>query len=163
VAASHVGLTFHQPMQSDVYIFKEENLPPLKSPNTWMIAAAMASGISLAKDRSFIDTVEVKTDGTTHRVTTWICDNGAAEFDPFGPSEKVTPGEFAKRYLDSAWCAKNNNHPIAYMRHFAETYQKLRSYLRTHKPSALIRRNGKIAVIDANCPQALKEKILARL
>jgi hypothetical protein len=150
-------------MTQEVYIFKEENLPPLKSQNTWMIAAAMASGICLSKTQSFVDTVEIKQDGGKHRVTTWICDSEPAQFDPYGPPEKVTPDQFSKRYLDSDWCAKNNNHPIAYMRHFAETYQKLRSYLKTHQPSALIRRNGKIAVIDANCPQALKEKILARL
>jgi len=150
-------------MEHEVFIFKEENLPPLKSQNTWMIAAALASGICLSKDRSFVDTVEIKQDGTKHRVTTWICDTESAQFDPFGSPESVSPPEFAKRYLDSEWCAKNNNHPIAYMRHFAETYQKLRSYLKTHQPSALIRRNGKVAIIDANCPQALKEKILARL
>jgi hypothetical protein len=150
-------------MQSEIFIFKEENLPPLKSQNTWMIAAAMASGICLAKDRSFVDTVEVKADGRRHRVTTWICDTAPAQFDPFGTSESVSPEEFSKRYLSSEWCAKNNNHPIAYMRHFSETYQKLRDYLKTHQPSALIRRNGKIAIIDADCPQALREKILARL
>lgn len=150
-------------MQHEAYIFREADIPPLKSKNTWMIAAALASGIALSKTRPFVDTVEVKHDGTTHRITTWICDPQIAEFAPIAKTEQISPTEFAKRFADSEWCAKNDNHPIAYMRHFAETYQKLREYLKTHKPSALIKRNGKIAVIDANCPQALKEKILTYL
>jgi hypothetical protein len=149
--------------ETKVHIFKEEDIPPLKSQNTWMIAAAMTSGIALSKDRPFSDTVEVMPDGSHRRATVWMTSPEMAKFDPIPTSEEVAPDEFRNRYLSSEWCGKNPDHPIAYMRHFSETYQKLRAYLRTHKSSAIIRRNGKVAIIDADCPQALKEKILSML
>jgi hypothetical protein len=149
--------------EMQVHIFKEEDLPPLKSQNTWMIAAAMTSGIALSSDRPFNDSIEILPNGKQKRVTVWITSPEKAKFDPIPVSEEVAPEEFAKRYLSSDWSEKNPNHPIAYMRQFSETYQKLRSFLKDQKPSAIIRRNGKVAVIDANCPQALREKILSML
>jgi hypothetical protein len=148
-------------MLNETYqIIKEENTPPLKSQNTWMIAAMCCSGIPL-RDQGYQDTVEVMPDGSTKRITAWLPSNEKGNFKPIEKEESIDATEFAKRFLSKEWCEQNNNHPIAYMRYFMETYQNLRTAVKERKPSALIRRGGRYAIISPDATQAQKEKMLS--
>ena len=143
-------------------LFQEENKPPLKSQNTWMVAALATSGIPLA-EKGFIDSVELLPDGASKRVTTWIAANQKAEFNPIKESEQIDPQEFSRRFLSKEWCEANPDHPIAYLRFFMETYQGMRAWLHDRKPSALVRRGKRFALIPADASTAEREKLLSFL
>ena len=141
-------------------IFREEDKAPLKSQNTWLVAAMAISGIPLAKN-GYSDTAEVLPDGKTKRVTTWLVQNKTAAFDPIREREDVGAEEFSRRFLSKEWCEENADHPIAYLRNYMEAYQQFRTWLHDRKPSALIRKGKRFVIVPADAPESEREKLLS--
>lgn len=148
--------------QNTYVIFKEEDKSPLKSQNTWMIAAMACSGIPLT-EHGYNDTVEVLPNGTNKRTTTWLVSDKKAEFAPIQQKEEVGAEEFARRFNSKEWCEQNADHPIAYLRFYMEAYQQFRAWLHDRKPSALVRRGKRFAIIPADASDAEREKLLSLL
>jgi hypothetical protein len=147
-------------LDDKIQIIKEENTPPLKSQNTWLVAGMLTSGIPL-QDKGYNDMVEVLPSGETKRITSWIPSNKTAKFTPIKEEEEIDASEFARRFLSKEWCEANADHPIAYLRFYMETYQNLRNAIRERKPSALIRRGGRFAVISPDATEKEREKMLS--
>jgi hypothetical protein len=147
-------------LNEQIHIIKDENTPPLKSQNTWLVAGMCVSGIPL-RDQGYNDTVEVLPSGETKRTTAWLPSSELATFTPIKQEEKIDAAEFARRFLSKEWCEANADHPIAYLRFFMETYQNLRAFVRDRKPSALIRRGGRFAIISPDATEKEREKMLS--
>lgn len=139
--------------------FIRDELPPLKSPNTDMIGAWLSSGGELLREEPHSQTVE-QTQSGPKLVTTWLV-NGDVKVE-FG-SEQVDFEEFRKRWLSIEWCSANPDHQISYMRAFRDNREKLKDWIKTQKPSVLIRRGKRVAVIHPDLPEARKNQILAEL
>jgi len=139
--------------------FVRDDLPPLKSPNTDLIGAWLNSGGELLKEEPHSQTVE-DTQSGPKMVTTWLV-NGDVKAE-FG-SEQIDFEEFRKRWLSVEWCRENPEHPISYMRAFRDNMTKLKDWIKTQKPSVLIRRGKRVAVIHPDLPEARKNQILAEL
>jgi len=58
-----------QPIERHLHILKDD-LAPLKSPNTALVAAATTSGIRLSEEQPFVQTIEMK-EGEPRRQTVW--------------------------------------------------------------------------------------------
>lgn len=136
-----------------------DDKPPLKSPNTKLIAAAITCGFEFAHSEAMLDTIQ-QTDSGPKRQVTWSM-NGGKKADIAG--EEVSFVEFRKRYESMDWCKANPNSPIAYLRFVFDNYERLRDKLRDMKPLALIKRGNRIALIPADADAATREKILCRL
>lgn len=147
-----------------IAIVSDKDTSPLKSPNTKMIAAALAADCRFASDKALIDTIEDKGDGKTERTVTWCMDGThKAHFAPNFAEEHITFGEFRKRFESLEWCEANPFHPIAYLRSYSDKLNRLRDRVVQMKPLVLIRKGGRTALIPADCPAARKAEILARL
>lgn len=141
-------------------VFVRGHEPPLKSPDTALIAAALICGARLAGDKPLVDTVE-EVDGGARRTATWSMDGGSEmTFRPNFPAETIDFAEFRKRFEDDAWCRANPDHPIAYLRAFADTLGDIREQLRGRKPAFLIRKGKRFAVIPQDAEPEKKQEIL---
>jgi hypothetical protein len=144
-------------------VFVRGNEPPLRCPHTALIAAALVSGARLADEKPFLHTLE-EVDGEPKRTTTWSVDGGGElVFRPGFPEERIDFAEFRKRFGDEAWCRANSDHPIAYLRAFAETLDELRAQLRDQKPAFLLRKGKRFAVIPQDADPERKREILELL
>ncbi|MBU6180299.1 MAG: hypothetical protein KGR69_11575 [Verrucomicrobia bacterium] len=144
-------------------VFVRGNEPPLRCPHTALIAAALVSGARLAGEKPFLHTLE-EVDGEPKRTTTWSVDGGGElVFRPGFPEERIDFAEFRKRFEDEAWCRSNPDHPIAYLRAFAETLDELRAQLRDQKPAFLLRKGKRFAVIPQDADPERKREILELL
>ncbi len=134
--------------------------PPLKSPDTALIAAALISGAKLAGEKPLVDTVE-EIDGDAQRTAIWSVDGGSEmTFRPNFAAETIDFAEFRKRFEDEAWCKNNPDHPIAYLRAFADAFTDIREQLRGRKPAFLIRKGKRFAVIPQDAEFEKKQEIL---
>jgi len=140
----------------------KDNLPPLKSPNTALVAAATTSGIRLSEDQPFIQTLEGSGDDVK-RQTIWCLKDCEVEFLPKFEPERISTAEFVHRFRDTQWRTGNPHHPIAYMAWMHETNQRLRDKIRLNKALLMVRRGNKIAFIPQGCEAAMRDKILALL
>ena len=140
----------------------KDDLPPLKSPNTALVAAATTSGIQLSEDQPFIQTLEGSVD-EVKRQTIWCLKDCEIKFLPEFESEKISTTEFVRRFRDTQWRTDNPHHPIAYMAWMHETNQRLRDKIRLNKALFMVRRGNKIAFIPQGCEAAVRDKILALL
>ena len=140
----------------------KDDLPPLKSTNTALVAAATTCGFMLSIDSPYTHTMEETGKGTAQQ-TIWCLQDMEAEFLPQFKAEKLSTGEFIRRFRDTAWRLANPHHPIAYMAWFHETNQRLRENVKKQKPLFMIRRGGRIAFIPQGSSQADQDKILAML
>ena len=140
----------------------KDDLPPLKSPNTALVAAATTSGIQLSEDQPFIQTLEGSGD-EVKRQTIWCLKDCEIEFLPEFEPEKISTSEFVRRFKDTKWRTDNPHHPIAYMAWMHETNQRLRDKIRLNKALFMVRRGNKIAFIPQGCEAAVRDKILALL
>lgn len=133
---------------------------PLRSPNTRLVAAALASGARFANDRPFIDAVEHTDDGPK-RVVTW-CMSGEPEiqFRPDFLEEAITFAEFRRRFESRAWCEANPHHPISHMRAFSHQMNHLLDFVKGYKPSLLVRKGRRLAVIPTHLSEEAKAEIL---
>jgi hypothetical protein len=144
-------------------VFVRGSEPPLRCPNTALIAAAIVSGARLAGEKPFLHTLE-EVDGEPKRTTTWSVDGGGElVFRPVFPEERIDFAEFRKRFEDEAWCRANPDHPIAYLRAFADTLEDLRVQLRDQKPAFLLRKGKRFAVIPQDADPERKREILELL
>jgi len=144
-------------------VFVRGNEPPLRCPHTALIAAALVSGARLAGEKPFLHTLE-EVDGEPKRTTTWSVDGGGElVFRPGFPEERIDFAEFRKRFEDEAWRQANPDHPIAYLRAFAETLDELRAQLRDQKPAFLLRKGKRFAVIPQDADPERKREILELL
>lgn len=144
-------------------IFVRGSEPPLRCPHTALIAAGLVSGARLAGDKAFLHTIE-EAEGEAKQSTTWSVD-GAGEllFRPRFPEERIDFAEFRRRFEDEAWCRDNPDHPIAYLRAFADTLADLREQLRGQKPALLLRKGKRFAVIPQDADPDRKREILELL
>jgi hypothetical protein len=140
----------------------KDDLPPLKSPNTALVAAATTSGIQLSEDQPFIQTLEGSGDDVK-RQTIWCLKDCEAEFLPEFKPEKISTTEFVRRFRDTQWRIDNPHHPIAYMAWMHETNQRLRDKIKHNKALLMVRRGNKIAFIPQGCDAATRDKILGLL
>jgi hypothetical protein len=140
----------------------KDDLPPLKSPNTALVAAATTSGIQLSEDQPFIQTLEGSGDDVK-RQTIWCLKDCEIEFLPEFEPELISTAEFVRRFRDTQWRIDNPHHPIAYMAWMHETNQRLRDKIRLNKALLMVRRGNKIAFIPQGCDAAMRDKILALL
>lgn len=141
-------------------VFVRGHEPPLKSTDTALIAAALISGAKLAGDKPLVDTVE-EIDGDARRTATWSVDGGSEmTFSPNFAAETIDFAEFRKRFEDDAWCRANPDHPIAYLRAFADAFTDIREQLRGRKPAFLIRKGKRFAVIPQDAEPEKKQEIL---
>jgi hypothetical protein len=144
-------------------IFVRGHEPPLQSRDTALIAAALVSGAKLAGDKPFLHTLE-EADGEPRRTTTWSVDGGGEiVFRPNFPEEALDFAEFRRRFEDAAWCRDNPDHPITYLRAFADTIADLREQLRGQKPAFLLRKGKRFAVIPQDADPERKREILELL
>ena len=144
-------------------VFVRGSEPPLKSRDTALVAAALVSGARLLGDKPFLDTIE-EVDGEPRRTTTWSVDGGGElVFRPGFPEERIDFAEFRRRFEDEAWCAANPDHPIAYLRAFADAHAELRDQLRGRKPAFLLRKGKRFAVIPQDADPERKQEILDML
>ena len=141
-------------------VFVRGHEPPLKSPDTALIAAALISGAKLAGEKPLVDTVE-EIDGDARRTATWSMDGGSEmTFRPNFADETIDFAEFRKRFQDDVWCRANPDHPIAYLRAFADAFIDIREQLRGRKPAFLIRKGKRFAVIPQDAEPEKKQEIL---
>ena len=140
----------------------KDDLSPLKSPNTALVAAATTSGVQLSEDQPFIQTIEGSGDDVK-RQTIWCLKDCEVEFLPEFEPEKISTTEFVRRFRDIQWRTDNPHHPIAYMAWMHETNQRLRDKIRLNKALFMVRRGNKIAFIPQGCEAAVRDKILALL
>ena len=152
-----------QQIERHLHVLKDDQ-PPLKSPNTALVAAATTSGIQLSEDQPFVQTLEDDPAiGTPKRQTIWCLKDMEVEFLPQFAAEKIPTAEFVRRFRDAQWRTDNPHHPIAYMAWMHETNQRLRDKIRLNKALLMVRRGNRIAFIPQGCDAATREKILALL
>jgi len=151
----------HKPIERNLHVLKDD-LPPLKSPNTGLVAAATTSGIQLSEDQPFIQTLEGSGDDVK-RQTIWCLKDCEVEFLPEFEPERISTTEFVHRFRDTQWRIDNPHHPIAYMAWMHETNQRLRDKIKLNKALLMVRRGNKIAFIPQGCDAATRDKILALL
>jgi len=150
-------------IERHLHVLKDEQ-PPLKSPNTALVAAATTSGIQLSEDQPFVHTIEEDAvTGQPKRQTVWCLKDMEIEFLPEFTEEKISTAEFVRRFRDAQWRMNNPHHPIAYMAWFHETSQRLREKIRDNKALLMVRRGNRIAFIPQGCDAAIRDKILALL
>ena len=147
-------MTENTARERKLHVLKDD-LPPLKSPNTALVAAATTSGIQLSEDQPFIQTLK--------RQTIWCLKDCEIEFLPEFEPEKISTSEFVRRFRDTQWRTDNPHHPIAYMAWMHETNQRLRDKIRLNKALLMVRRGNKIAFIPQGCEASVRDKILALL
>ena len=136
---------------------------PLQSPTLGLVAAALACGIRFAGDKPLLDTLEDR-EGDPLREFIWTFDDRSkATFRPKFCEETLTFEEFRQRFEDLAWCEKNPDHPIAFLRVLSEKLAQLRTSLRTMKPLLKIRKGRATALIPPDASPEDKAKILAQL
>jgi hypothetical protein len=145
-----------------LHVLKDE-LPPLKSSNTALVAAATTSGLMLAQDSPYTHTIEEVQGREPRQQTIWCLRDMEAEFLPEFEAEKISTSEFIRRFRDTQWRLDNPHHPIAYMAWFHETNQRLRENVKKQKPLLMIRRGGRIAFIPQGSDKITQDKILAML
>ena len=139
--------------------FLKDDQPPLKSPNTDLISHWLTCGGELLKEDPYSQTVE-QTDNGPKTVTTWLVNGDKlVAFD----EESVNFEEFRRRWMSKDWCMANPDHPIAYLRSARDNAVALKAWIKTQKPSVLIRRGNRVAVIHPDLPEARKNQILAEL
>lgn len=144
-------------------IFVRGQEPPLQSRDTALVAAALVSGAKLAGAKPFLHTLE-EVDGEPRRATTWSMDGGGEiVFRPDFPAETIDFAEFRRRFEDAAWCRDNPDHPIAYLRAFADQWADIREQLRGQKPAFLLRKGKRFAVIPQDADPEKKREILELL
>lgn len=159
-----------------VQVLKDQQ-SPLRSENTLLVCAAMTSGFPLftrvdeltgQRGGGFSETVEQVQPSPANpsglkRQTVWLLEDAEVEFRPEFAAERISTGEFIRRYRSSEWRAENPHHPISYMAWTHETYNRLRDKLRHHKPSVMVRRGTRFAVIPASAPATERDALLALL
>ena len=148
-------------IERHLHVLKDDQ-PPLKSPNTALVAAATTSGIPLSEDQPFIQTLEGSGDDIK-RQTIWCLKDCDVEFLPEFAAERISTAEFVRRFRDTQWRTDNPHHPIAYMAWMHETNQRLRDKIRLNKARLMVRRGNKIAFIPQGCDAVTRDKILALL
>lgn len=156
-------MTEHNHIERHLHLLKDDQ-PPLKSPNTALVAAATTSGILLSEDQPFVQTIENDHNGgSPKRQTIWCLKDMEIEFLPEFAAEKISTAEFVRRFRDPQWRELNPHHPIAYMAWFHATHLRLREKIRENKALLMVRRGSRIAFIPQGCDAATREKILALL
>ena len=148
-------------IERHLHVLKDDQ-PPLKSPNTALVAAAATSGIPLSEDQPFIQTLEGAGDDVK-RQTIWCLKDCDVEFLPEFEPERISTAEFVRRFRDTQWRTDNPHHPIAYMAWMHETNQRLRDKIKHNKALLMVRRGNKIAFIPQGCDAATRDKILGLL
>lgn len=149
---------------STINIVRDTDTPPAQSPNTKLVAAALSCGGLFATQNAFSDTVE-KLPAGPKRTCTWLMDGDKPiRFEPIPAAEDISFETFRKRYEDLAWCEANPNHPIAYLRAYAEHHNRMVDKIKTLKPMMLIRKGQRIAIVPSGSEAAsvaTREEILA--
>lgn len=139
--------------------FIQDNLHPLKSPNTDLVAAWLTCGGSLLKEDPYSWTVEETPSGPKQTITYHI----DGEVNVTNQGEPLSFQEFRRRWMSKEWCETNDEHLISYMRLFRDNSVKFKAWIKEAKPAVLIRRGSRVAIIHPDLPEARKTQILAEL
>lgn len=134
---------------------------PLSSPNTHAVAASLTCGGTLAEN-GYLDTIEQGADGKPRRTVVWLLKSSDIEFKAFD-GEKVSQGEFLKRWNDREWISGNPDHPISFMKCLMENVHSLRNEIKNASPTIKVTRGGRAAFISAKATEAERQKILGKL
>jgi hypothetical protein len=136
-----------------------DNLPPLKSPNTDMIAAWLGCGGALLAENNYEDTVEEAPEGTKRQVT-WLVDDAV----------KVTIGgetvgfeEFRKRWLSDAWRRDNPENWISILKSVRDKAVWMKTWIKEQLPWIKITKGQRSVVFHPHLDETRKRKLLAGL
>lgn len=140
-----------------------DNEAPLQSPNTRIVAAALASGATFANDRPLIDAIESTPEGPKRTVTWCMSGDRSISFRPNFAEETLAFDQFRERFDSREWCEANPDHPIAYMRAFSEQMNRLRDRVKTMRPMLMVRKGRRTALIPSDCSEERKAEILGIL
>ncbi|MFK5920912.1 MAG: hypothetical protein QM496_01930 [Verrucomicrobiota bacterium] len=120
-----------------------DDRPPLKSPKTVEVAAALAFGFRLAPlpsklgkehTAAFLDATEELPEGRLKREVTWCFDGDAkVQVMPIAAGQEFTLEEFWALLRDDAWLDANPHHPIAMQARLLREYEALRHKLSSKK------------------------------
>jgi len=134
---------------------------PLKSANTYLVAAACTSGAELSP-HGYLDTIEQGLDGKPRRTVVWLLSDKEITFSPF-EGETISTQEMIRRWNDREWCAAHPDHPITYMRYYQGTLTQLRDAIREQTPTICVKKGGRAAYIPANATEEERQKLLSKL
>lgn len=130
---------------------------PLGSPNTRIVAAALACGFEFAHNKAFTYSV----DGEGKPNVTWQMSAEPVTLRLVdGTEERVDFSTFKERFEDHAWCGENPDHPISYLAAFSFKMNRLRDQIRSMEPLARVKRNTGTALIPHDTDDKQLREIL---
>lgn len=145
-----------------VRVVKSRGDNPLATTEGAGALAALTAGYKLLDGKqvkNFEDYVEETPEGVV-RETLWVFDDtSTADF----AGERIPLQAFFAKFHDSAWCAANGDHPIAYLRHAHDNASKFRDHFRKHKPMVLLRKGQRTLKIRPDLTPEEKAKWLKLL
>jgi len=142
-----------------------DDVPPGKSTNTQLIAAALASGAEFLDPRkAYFHTIEkANGDGQEQHQVTWAL-NAKTHLEyrlATGETERITFLEFVRRWNDTAWLQANLDHPITYMKYAFAHYRTMIKAIKSGVPTVLIRQGERKYFIPADASDEKVAEILA--
>lgn len=160
--------------QRAITFVADQDTLPARSPNTVLIAAAIACGLRFADERPFLHTLEPLPDGATRRKCIWTLDGSFAapfrwvEIEGNGRlvprEERVNFATFRARFEDPAWCRDHPDHPIAYVRAAFEQHKRFLDDLKTVPPHIVVRfSDDRFALVPADATPEKRAEILGQI
>jgi hypothetical protein len=139
--------------------FVRDNMPPLKSPNTDMIAAWCGIGGQLLDENNYEDTVEETGSGTVRQVT-WAV-NGDIQVSIGG----VLVGfeEFRRRWLSESYQAQNPDCLVTRLRRVRDKAVAMKTWIKSEKPWVKVTRGKRSVVFHPDLDDQRKAKLLKEL
>ena len=139
-----------------------DNKKAAHSPNTRLVASALACGFKYGTDKPFMESYE-EVDGETQVSVTWLMD--ASTKVPFtwvenqegkliAREESITFGEFRSRYIDREWIEANPDHPISYLRAtHTQHLSMLKTIAKLPKHHVIRKGSSKVSIPDNATPE----------
>ena len=142
----------------EIHIVRD-NLPPLKSPNTDMIAAWLGIGGALLAENNYEDSVENTPDGPRRQVM-WAVD-GDVKVTLNG--EVLHFDEFRRRWLSDAWRAENPQHWVTVLKSVRDKAVWMKTWIKQQPPWIKITKGNRTACFHPDLPEDKKRQLLAGL
>jgi hypothetical protein len=139
--------------------FVRDNLPPLKSPNTDLIAAWCGIGGRLLDDNNYEDTVEETGTGTVRQVT-WAV-NGDVKVAVDGV--EIDFEEFRRRWLSESYHAENPRCLVTQLRRVRDKAVSMKTWIKGEKPWVKITKGKRFVTFHPDLDDARKAKLLKEL
>ena len=139
--------------------FVRDNLPPLKSPNTDMIAAWCGIGGKLLDENNYEDTVE-ETGNEFRRQVTWAI-NGDVKINT--GTETIDFEEFRRRWLSEEWRQSNPLCIVSLLRRVRDKAVEMKTWIKSEKPWVKVTRGSRYVTFHPDLDEARKAKLLSQL